>query len=860
MLPPLTAWFLTFLVHSTLLGVCGFALVRWLGRPATRVVALRSVLLGGFLSASLASLLPVGPTIELSPLQPTPAVTDEPEASPVIALSGSGATERLAPERSHEQAAPTPASTPLASTGWAPMRWVTGGLPLACLILGFFGVARLLFRERRSRALLADRKPLDLERLPQSVARLVTTSTRGDVRVSTTTKVSSPLALGSREIVLPERALDELTTGELAALVAHELAHLERRDPTWLGLARCAAALAWFQPLSGRALARLEDETEQAADAHAIRRTDRALDLATCLERVGTWLTDEPTPANAATMGRAGEVLVRRVERLLSVDPNARAKVKQASAGMLVAVAALACTGPSFLAGDSLDEPGIEAFSRALALDGSKELQLDLAADDPASATARLSLAGSDTSLDFASDDLESGRLREVLIPLFERAPKARLAIEAQPEMSPAVLAETLSEVVLAGCRSLDCRVEGLESWHFEAESAEEMAAKINAKAQVDTSPQSSEAEIERAVQSQLHTHYWPQGDPARSEVAVVSASAIRPISLPDGRTFGVREFERGDRASETSRFELRLLQSGQLLGAQEDRVLVDSSATHDILRPLAEVMEKDPKWGSRKDGFRVVVDPGTRLEDYLDVLGACARFDTQILKVEFQLPGHERSLETWLPAGDEVPEPVEETEEGEPFEPLPPRSTMLVERAGNHLTVRFGEVRYHFLGSVILDESKSARIQADLDDWFASVAKLDHPWFTVETSLGVRVEDVAWLLSRGLAAGVRPAFMHPYRPSRSLAPKDKSIEASTSRVIVRPGKGGIEWIVEGTPYASSLAATKAALDALETSEARHVSFERDGWGVSLDAETRKHLREAAAFYTCEPRELLEDE
>lgn len=129
-------------------------------------------------------------------------------------------------------------------------------------------------------------------------------------------RLTSPVALGGDEICLPARALAELDPIRMESILAHELAHLVRRDPTWLTIARVIEAVFFFQPLNRLARLRMQEAAEFASDAWASTRVARPLDLAHCLARVAEWTIAAPRLPVPAMAERRGAVLVRRVERL----------------------------------------------------------------------------------------------------------------------------------------------------------------------------------------------------------------------------------------------------------------------------------------------------------------------------------------------------------------------------------------------------------------------------------------------------------------------------------------------------------------------------------------------------------------
>jgi hypothetical protein len=138
------------------------------------------------------------------------------------------------------------------------------------------------------------------------------------VTLTLSERLTSPVALSADEICLPERALSELDPIRMESILAHELAHLVRRDPMWLTIARVIEAVFFFQPLNVIARRRMQEAAEFASDAWASRRVARPLDLAYCLARVAEWTIAAPRLPVPAMAERRGAVLVRRVERLTS--------------------------------------------------------------------------------------------------------------------------------------------------------------------------------------------------------------------------------------------------------------------------------------------------------------------------------------------------------------------------------------------------------------------------------------------------------------------------------------------------------------------------------------------------------------
>ena len=97
-------------------------------------------------------------------------------------------------------------------------------------------------------------------------------TTRIEIRVSRDGE--GPLAVGLRRklIILPESAL-QLNRDALDAVLAHEIAHHERRDLWWLAAAEVLKAIAWFNPLAHLIARALVASREDGSDDWAVRRT-----------------------------------------------------------------------------------------------------------------------------------------------------------------------------------------------------------------------------------------------------------------------------------------------------------------------------------------------------------------------------------------------------------------------------------------------------------------------------------------------------------------------------------------------------------------------------------------------------------
>ncbi|MBL8897548.1 MAG: M56 family metallopeptidase [Planctomycetes bacterium] len=171
------------------------------------------------------------------------------------------------------------------------------------------------------------------------------------VALSASRALRVPVAFGwlRPEICVPASFVAELDEAAWEPLLAHELAHLVRRDPLWLALCRAQAALTLGLPPLRWAERALRADAEWLADAWAAQRTS-PLDLARCLACVAERTLHARAPRGAfALAGHEEPTLTRRVERLLAPGEIASAArgVRAARFAALALCAALALGAPA---------------------------------------------------------------------------------------------------------------------------------------------------------------------------------------------------------------------------------------------------------------------------------------------------------------------------------------------------------------------------------------------------------------------------------------------------------------------------------------------------------------------------------
>ena len=144
-------------------------------------------------------------------------------------------------------------------------------------------------------------------------------------------------------ILLPEGATSQLSDDELAAVLMHELVHLERRDNLVVFLQRALTCLLWFYPLTWLIDRKLVEERERACDEEVLRlRQSPETYVSGILKVVRACL--EWRMAAVASIG--GSSLKRRINDILFVAPPRKLSLRGCALTAVLGIAlALFSTG-----------------------------------------------------------------------------------------------------------------------------------------------------------------------------------------------------------------------------------------------------------------------------------------------------------------------------------------------------------------------------------------------------------------------------------------------------------------------------------------------------------------------------------
>lgn len=268
--------------------------------------------------------------------------------------------------------------------------WAVGGLGLTVVLL------------RRGRSVAADVTTVE----PVMGKRLAAAAGRAGIdrrRIVLTGGTCMPHARGLLwpRVVVPGALVDALEIEELAAVLAHEQAHLRRRDPArWL-VCRIALPIFWFFPLTWLVLRRLRRSAEMACDEAVLRAGFSPTVYARAIARTVQLGVGSGSPEPAWALARAPRTEIR--QRLQAIrNPVKETKMSKSriavAATVLVLAAAVAAASPE----GPLPQNEIRAFAEIAPNQREQEFE------------NLLGLRGVGRELDFETTDT----LRNVLLRL----------------------------------------------------------------------------------------------------------------------------------------------------------------------------------------------------------------------------------------------------------------------------------------------------------------------------------------------------------------------------------------------------------------------------------------------------------
>lgn len=216
---------------------------------------------------------------------------------------------------------------------WIVLLWLAGVSILSVrLAMGWLLIQRL---RRRYVQPVGEHLDAALRRL----ARRLAVSRPVRLVQSTIAQVPSTIGWLRPMILLPASTLTGLTTEQIEAVIAHELAHIRRYDYL-VNLAQSVVeTLLFYHPAVWWLSRRMRIEREHCCDDLAVAACGNAVTYARALSSMES-LRSAPRLAAAA----GGGSLVQRVRRILGINAPAGSQFARYAAGLMVAAAVLAFT------------------------------------------------------------------------------------------------------------------------------------------------------------------------------------------------------------------------------------------------------------------------------------------------------------------------------------------------------------------------------------------------------------------------------------------------------------------------------------------------------------------------------------
>lgn len=334
-------WVLTYAIHSTALILSVWVITRVFGSISlgTKETLWKAALLGGLATASLQLASGVTPpwgnfalpaALDTEPVATTTREVTTPSADAAIERrivrhdAGDLTITTISESRPAAATHTVTATAPMEPSVWP---WVLLGL---IGVGSLFALGRLGLAARRLRAKLANRRDVIEDPVLDGYLTLCQKAELTDkkkVRLTASSHLRSPIALRTREVVIPERAIERLTAKQQQSMLAHELAHVIRRDPQWSLFTAIVEAIFFFQPLNHFARRKIQETAEFQCDDWAARQVGTGVHLAKCLAEVAAWIeSGSGAHPLAVSMAEEGSPIVRRITRLL----NGRRKLDDA--------------------------------------------------------------------------------------------------------------------------------------------------------------------------------------------------------------------------------------------------------------------------------------------------------------------------------------------------------------------------------------------------------------------------------------------------------------------------------------------------------------------------------------------------
>ena len=229
------------------------------------------------------------------------------------------------------------------------LQWTLAIVYMAILA---YRLLRLGWAWRRTKQLLVNKKAVNL---PSAVWAIVNRWERegslGRVLIQSSPEAASPFITGIRQpmLVIPESLLQKSSEADLSLVLAHEFAHLRRRDFLMNLVYEIVSIPVAFHPMTTVIRQKIEDSRELACDEIAAEQTGSRSEYASSLLRIAQSISGESMQRQAShVLGLfENDNLEVRIMSLLAKKKQIGEKVGRIVLGAVGAVFAVVCLGMS---------------------------------------------------------------------------------------------------------------------------------------------------------------------------------------------------------------------------------------------------------------------------------------------------------------------------------------------------------------------------------------------------------------------------------------------------------------------------------------------------------------------------------
>ena len=179
---------------------------------------------------------------------------------------------------------------------------------------------------------------------------------RGNVRLFESNRVNMPMAMGWLKpvVLLPIGMVNQLTPSEVEAVLAHELAHIARRDWVFNLIQAFIESLFYYHPAVWWISSVIRRERENSCDDAALQTTGNPMAFAKALVQVQEMANAVPALALGLSDKRR-RPLLERVRRILNQPQQKQQQVMEKITATIILLACLALVGLKANSGPALD-------------------------------------------------------------------------------------------------------------------------------------------------------------------------------------------------------------------------------------------------------------------------------------------------------------------------------------------------------------------------------------------------------------------------------------------------------------------------------------------------------------------------